>query len=85
MSWIQHLGYICIITFGLLLPVNGVKNVAKGIQTFRMTKVECWTSGITLLPKYECYVKAYSRTYATVNVNWKFNRPLTSFKVSFLI
>ncbi|CAO1313183.1 unnamed protein product [Diamesa hyperborea] len=59
-----------------------MKNVAKGVQTFRFTKIECWTSGITLKPNYQCYVKAYSRTYAAMNVNWTFNRPLTDFKAS---
>lgn len=83
MRWIKVLGYFCVIFFWVLCSVEGVKKIAKGVQSFRLTKVECWTSGITLLPKYECYVKAYSRSYASLNVNWKFNRPLTNFKVWF--
>ncbi|CAO1305631.1 unnamed protein product [Diamesa tonsa] len=82
MGCINNLVFCCLIVFGILIPVNGMKNVAKGVQTFRFTKIECWTSGITLMPNYQCYVKAYSRTYATMNVVWKFNRPLTDFKAS---
>lgn len=55
---------------------------AKLKQNFNFTNVDCSTSGKTVVPGYECFIKANIKDLSLLNFNFSFKRPLMKVMVS---
>lgn len=58
---------------------------AKSKQNFNFTNVDCSTSRKTVVPGYECFIKANTNGLSLLNFNISFNRPLMKVMVSYMI